>query len=378
MKIILLTIVIFFINIAIADNKSGKIQRLDKKIDNISAQIIEYEISKDNHAHKLKKIETEISSIGAKLAKLQQEYFDLTVQIKAKQRQNQKNKITLNNYRKKLIKQIQAEYKIGSIQTISLILNQKSPQTLARALNYAKIFNNYRKQQINKSRNLYKEVLQNLSLMKKAQDQLKTKQHRLQKQQNKLDKAKKYRQNLLTTLDQDIQYKNNRLQRFKHQKIQLGNVINNTQKNEQTNNNTNHKTKNNNNAPITKYKGKLMWPTKGYVAHKYNSKKGIGDLRYQGIVINAKDGNNVKAIYDGEVVYTGWLSGYGNIIIISHQRSYISLYGYNQTILKNIGDWVKTGDKIAKVGKSGGQKKTSLYFEIRKKTKTLNPIKWIK
>lgn len=89
-------------------------------------------------------------------------------------------------------------------------------------------------------------------------------------------------------------------------------------------------------------------------------------------------GQQVKAIYNGTVLFSDWLQGYGLVTIINHGKGYMSLYGHNQTLLKNVGDYVERGEPISLIGQSGGQSQPGLYFEIRHAGQALNPKLWCK
>ncbi|MGF1768674.1 peptidoglycan DD-metalloendopeptidase family protein [Enterovibrio makurazakiensis] len=127
---------------------------------------------------------------------------------------------------------------------------------------------------------------------------------------------------------------------------------------------------------LGKYKGKLQWPVKGKVLHSYGSAQS-GQLRWNGMVISAKEGTEVKAAHDGTVVLSNWLRGYGLMVVIDHGKGDMSFYGYNQALLRNVGETVKAGDPVALVGNSGGQAFSGLYFEIRRKGNATNPSPWL-
>ena len=124
-------------------------------------------------------------------------------------------------------------------------------------------------------------------------------------------------------------------------------------------------------------KASLDWPVKGDVLHTYGSPQ-TGNLRWSGIVISAREGTEVKAAHEGTVVLSNWLRGYGLMVVIDHGKGDMSFYGYNQALLRNVGDRVKAGDPIALVGNSGGQSAAGLYFEIRRKGNAINPTPWLK
>jgi septal ring factor EnvC (AmiA/AmiB activator) len=93
-------------------------------------------------------------------------------------------------------------------------------------------------------------------------------------------------------------------------------------------------------------------------------------------LIQAPAGRKVHAVSYGRVAFADWLRGYGLLIIIDHGDGYMSLYGHNQSLYKEVGDWVEAGDVIASVGDSGGSDRNALYFEIRKNGRPSNPARW--
>ena len=127
---------------------------------------------------------------------------------------------------------------------------------------------------------------------------------------------------------------------------------------------------------LAKRKGKLPWPIKGNVLHNYGSRQ-TGQVNWKGMVINANYGQQVKSVYSGTVVFAEYLRGYGLVVLLDHGKGDMTLYGFNQALLKKEGDKVKAGEAIALVGNTGGQTRPSLYFEIRRNSKAQNPKSWL-
>ena len=99
-------------------------------------------------------------------------------------------------------------------------------------------------------------------------------------------------------------------------------------------------------------------------------------LKWRGVVIDAQPGRPVRAIAYGRVVFADWLRGFGLLLIIDHGDGYMSLYGHNQALYKEAGDWVAPGEVVATVGDSGGEVRPGLYFEIRHDGRPVNPARW--
>jgi septal ring factor EnvC (AmiA/AmiB activator) len=128
--------------------------------------------------------------------------------------------------------------------------------------------------------------------------------------------------------------------------------------------------------PFADLRGRLNWPLRGKIVGHFGGSED-GERSSQGVLIAAKNGSDVRAVSHGRVVYADWLRGYGLLLIIDHGEGYLSLYGYNETLLKEAGDWVDAGDIIATSGDSGGRRTSGLYFEMRHDGKAFDPSAWI-
>ena len=128
-------------------------------------------------------------------------------------------------------------------------------------------------------------------------------------------------------------------------------------------------------APAPKVGG-LGWPLSGNLLARYGGKLPDGRTS-SGVLIGANAGSTVTAVADGTVVFSDWMTGYGMILIVDHGNGYMSLYAHNDTLLRDAGAAVKKGDAVAKVGNSGGQGVTALYFELRRNGQPVDPTSWL-
>ena len=114
----------------------------------------------------------------------------------------------------------------------------------------------------------------------------------------------------------------------------------------------------------------------GRMMHRFGTERGGNGLSWQGVLIGAKSGDSVHAVSHGRVAFAGPLKGFGLLLIVDHGDGYMSLYGRNGRLFKEVGDWVRTSEPVAKVGKGSSDKRTGLYFEIRHNGEPSNPVKW--
>lgn len=131
---------------------------------------------------------------------------------------------------------------------------------------------------------------------------------------------------------------------------------------------------------FAKAKGKLPWPVSGKVIEKFGPKKieGFkGKVYNKGIKIAVKS-ETVESVFDGTVKYVDWIRGYGNIIIVKHDKYYYTLYANLDKIYVSTGQEVLGGEQIGSININSGNKKSTLYFEVRKQNEAVNPSLWLK
>ncbi len=128
---------------------------------------------------------------------------------------------------------------------------------------------------------------------------------------------------------------------------------------------------------FARLKGKLRLPIKGVLLNRFGARRSEGGPQWKGLFIRAPSGQEVRAVAGGRVVFSEWMRGFGNLLIVDHGAGYLTIYGNNESVLKAVGDPVRTGDVVATVGTSGGNPESGLYFEIRHQGKPFDPLKWV-
>ena len=125
-------------------------------------------------------------------------------------------------------------------------------------------------------------------------------------------------------------------------------------------------------------RGKLRLPSRGELVNRFGTQREDGGTTWKGLFIKAGQGEEVRAVAAGRVVFADWMRGFGNLLIVDHGNEYLSIYGNNETVLKQVGDTVGSGDAVARVGNSGGNPETGLYFELRHQGKPFDPLLWVR
>ncbi len=124
-------------------------------------------------------------------------------------------------------------------------------------------------------------------------------------------------------------------------------------------------------------KGLLHWPVKGELANRYGASREETAATWKGLFIRCISGETVHAVADGRVVYADWLRGFGNLLILDHGTGYMSLYANNEGLLRQVGETVRSGDPIARVGATDVSAESGLYFELRRDGKPFDPLGWM-
>lgn len=303
-------------------------------------------------AKKLNQTESQLADSKHTLAKLNQQEAQLSKQQQAQQQV--------------LAKQLKSAYLAGNHDYSKMLLNQQDPATVERLLTYYQYLNKARISAINT-------LKQTRSELEKVQQQAKAQNDKLnalaidQRAQTKqLAAEQQQRQKTLDQLQQMIDQKASGLEQLQIEEASLKRVIEQALKAAKENPTM---------EGLAKSSGKLSWPTKGRLRHRFGSHRS-GNVRWKGVVIDANEGQSVKTPASGKVIYADWLKGFGLLMVIDHGQGFMSLYGYSQALLKDVGDNVKAGEEIALVGRSGGQSQSGLYFEIRHKGEAENPAKY--
>ena len=195
-----------------------------------------------------------------------------------------------------------------------------------------------------------------------------------------LDQDRKQRSALLAKIKQDYSSNEHQLSQLRENEISLKNLMSSLPITDEElavnvgGNKEQEQSKSEFKGDFTTLKGSLPWPIKGRLAQTFGSPR--ADSHWDGVLIEANEGAEIKAVTEGKVVYAQWKVGYGMLLIIDHGHGYMTVYAFNQSLYKHENEWVESGDIIATVGQSGGRSQAGLYFGIRQNGTPVDPQEW--
>ena len=354
----------------IADEKQVKqkqLKAIQSKIKKIKTAIDVKEDSKSRYATQLQKIEKNIGSVAKKIRNIEKQINQSKTELKGLRQTRKKHQKQLVEENETLAEQVYAAYTLGKQERIKLLFSQQSAANMQRNLVYYQYFSNARVNLINDVQENIATILSTESSISLASRALDKNYQQLKTQKKQLSKDGTKRKTIISSLARQIKKQGGHLNQLQDEASQLQSLIESIEKMliETPEPELSREA-------FAKLRGKLAWPVNGKVKRLFGRHKPLSDLRWQGIIIEAPTGRHVKSISHGRVAFADWLRGLGNLIIIDHGNSYLSLYGHNESLFKTAGEWVEPGDIISSIGNSGGQAKSGLYFEIRKKGKPQN------
>ena len=315
---------------------------------------------------KLKEGDLAISQVAKEINKTQTNIKKAQIKITTLAKTKQELTKQKTHQEELLARQLQAAYSSGTHDYLKLLLNQNKSASVQRTITYYEYLNAARIKEIDQFQLTISTLLRVTSEHEEQINSLEQFKINQNLQRLTLQGSKDERKIILKALNKDLFSGQQQLAQLEYQERSLVSALKHLESlvREQTNLNG-----------LNALKHKLHWPVKGKIKRSFGSQK-RGYITWKGVLMSAPVGRKVNTIHNGTVLFSDWLKGYGLVMVIDHGNGYMSLYGHNQTLLKNTGDHVVAGEPIALVGQSGGQSQPGLYFEIRHRGKAVNPKTW--
>ncbi|MDN5864497.1 MAG: peptidoglycan DD-metalloendopeptidase family protein [Gammaproteobacteria bacterium] len=349
-----------------------KLEALHSKIDALNQRIGEEISHKRSLSAELGKLEQRIGALYRKLDSLQSRKEQLQSRREKLARATQAGRDEASKAQDALSKALRSSFILGRQPRIKLALQDEDPAQVARMLAYYGYYARAHARHIT-------ELTATIAHYQALEKQLAATQNKLsrtvaaqQESLSALEKTRQERKAVLAKLNEDIANNQTRVAQLKQDAARLEKVIHSV-----------HRDLDDlgfDEVPqvaFSSLRGKLPWPVSGKIVASFGSSRADhGALDWEAVRIAAPAGARVRAISYGRIAYTGWLPFYGLVLMVDHGDGYLVVYGHNEAIYRQVGEWVHPGEVIATVGRSGGQSRALLYFQIRHNDRPLDPASW--
>ncbi len=347
-----------------------QIEVLQGDIQRISAEIKSASGRKNTLQQQLRQADIDLGKIQRSIATARRDISVQQDKLAALKQQRKQLYQARDQQQSRIGAELKTAWQMARQGQIKVLLNQESPDTVARVSTYYRYFFEAR----NKLLQGYRDTLAQLNTVEQdiasTVKDLEQQKLALQQKQADLQQAQHTRQQAIASINASISSKDQQLKQKQRDRQELEKLLQAIEKavvNLQLPDSF---------QDFNSARGTMPWPVPGRASSRFGDLRNNGKMRWQGVTIPAAEGTVVKAIHHGRVVYADWLRGSGLLIIIDHGDGYMSLYANNQSLLRDVGEWVTAGTPISTVGSSGGQERPALYFEIRHQGKPTNPARW--
>ena len=379
-----------------AENTQQKQTKLQKKINSVNANLKNSRAVSQKLKQNVRIAEDKLNELSRDLHQTEKSINHLTSKLTKSNALKKKLTKQTGEQKQALAQQMQALYTSGKQSHLRLLLKQDDPSDISRTVKYFEFMNQHRlkrikkvKKRLSKIKQVQEQIAIDSASLKKLQStqsekkttlkSIVTEKDKLLKKQSKVVRSQEQQ---LSKLKKDESRLRGVIQKLarkqKREEIERAKIITATATGKPNKSIKTAKTVDRHfvpNRPFSSLKGKLSWPVRGRLTQKYGSARN-SKIKWNGVIISAAGGTNVHAVARGKVEFSGRLNGYGYVIIIRHDKSYRSLYAFNRSVYKKVGQIVKAGEVIAAVGNSGRLANPGLYFEISKGSTHQNPARW--
>ena len=367
---------------------------LQSRISALQKDLAKNETSKADIADDLREVETSISQANRKLRELGDNRARVQAQLAELERQSQQISGQINVQQKQLSHLLFEQFVHGDSDALHLLLSGEDPNQSARDRYFLTLLSRERGRLLGAMRSTLQEKKNLADIARDKGDELAAIEKQQQQARATLLSRQKERQLMLAKIASRIKGQQKQIDTLKGNEKRLSKLIDGLarlpirpkskrqQKAEQGSSASptrivREPDLSNARGEFASLRGKLQMPVRGEIVDRFGSRRGDGGNTWKGVLIRASEGVDVRAVAEGTVVYADWLRGFGNLLIVDHGDGFLSVYGNNQSLLREVGAQVKAGEAIASVGASGGNEESGLYFELRHQGQPFDPLRWI-
>jgi septal ring factor EnvC (AmiA/AmiB activator) len=353
------------------EQKQAELKVLKQRIKALQERLKNSQAKLDREDKVLREVDMRINDINQSLRDLEKQKADVIADMDALRESRSRTFSELEREQQVLAEQMRSAYISGNEEYVKLLLNLQDPAVMSRVLSYYRYIARDRVETIAQINAYLEEMARYEAGYVQRSRELEAVIGQQKERWQSLDLAYREQMAAVQRLRSQVSEDNDEIKRLNADEKallaliqELSSVLEELLEDERGKDS------------FRDHRGSLTLPVKARVSESFGSRRRIGDLRWQGIMLSGKAGSPVSAVYHGRVVYADWMRGFGLLLIIDHGDGYMSLYGHNESVLVEEGDWVESGQPVATMGMSGGGSRPGLYFEIRYKGKPQDPMRW--
>ncbi len=360
-----------------------ELENLRQRIHTMQSEMGKTSESRSEAADALRNSERAISESNRQLAQISLQQHDADEKLHALQIQQQQLNLSIVKQQKLLGSLLHQQYLGSEHAYLKLMLNNQDPNKTARDLQYFQYIARNRAEWLDSLR-ANVAALNTVTQEAKIQSEILEKLHKEHDQKkDQLKQEQQQRSQVLADVSKQLTLQRREITRLQLDESRLSNLVTKIARmlakpaKKSFFKNDTLPERQFSDQPFTQNIGKLILPVKGEISNRFGTPRPDSTVVWKGLFIKATTGKTIRAVAPGRVVFADWLRGFGNLLIIDHGNVYMSLYGNNESLLKQVGDEIKGGETIATVGNSGGNTDSGLYFELRHESLPLDPLKWL-
>ncbi|PWG63427.1 murein hydrolase activator EnvC family protein [Spiribacter halobius] len=352
--------------------KAERLETLRERIGELEAAIDQDRQREDSLSAGLAELERRIGEIAGDVRALEREIAARAERVEALESEIATERENVARQRERLAAELRAAYRVGREGVLRLLLNQEDPDRVDRMIAYYGYLGRARGERIEAALDAVETLRRLRERRRSEQEALEQARAERESRLQRLEAGRAEREALLAELRERIERQGGTLADLEQQAEALADLVGRLRDTLADIPETTAEAR-----PFPAHKGDLAWPLEGRVLAGYGSQRS-GGVRWTGLLIDGEQGAPVRAVAHGRVVFADWLRGLGLLLIIDHGDGYLTLYGRNQSLYREVGDWVAPGEVIAAVGDSGGRRGSALYFEVRADGDPVDPVAWLR
>ena len=359
-----------------------ELSQLRGRIEAMQKRLAAAEGARSEAADGLRDSERAISESNRSLRDLAAKQRAIQARLIDLQQQETRAGHDIESQQRLLARQLYQQYIGNQPDAVKLLLNREDPNRIARDLHYLTYLARMRAEQIRSLRASIRQLDDLEAETKQQSEALAAVQTEQQAQREKIEHEKQTRRDVLQKVARQIESQRHEISKLKRDEQRLARLVEQisqmiARSRAEAPRNDRLPDSSTDGSAFAELKGKLSLPVRGELKGRFGSPRADGGLSWKGVFIASQPNQEVRAIAAGRVVFADWLRGFGNLLIIDHGGGYMSLYGNNESLFKQVGQATRGGETIAAVGNSGGNTDYGLYFEMRHQGKAFDPLSWV-